>query len=262
MPQVSIPGVGVVHFPYDMPPDQIAAQAKRLHDEAQGQEAPLTRQRQSPGTPSALESGHHPDSLVGGPAGSREVFGRRLSSIYEDAETASDAAFLKRGPEVGGAAGMVLGGPLGAAAGAALGSLAKGQHASGMHVPTKDDLATAAGEGGLSGLLAGAPGMLARGARTIGPLVAKHAKPISKTISTLTGGGALIASGNPLMALGAGAAAKAVTSPQGIRTAGNRAARAGSSVPAHAAQKAGFGALSAEAIRRALLDALGNEEQP
>jgi hypothetical protein len=57
MPEVTIPGVGVVHFPYDMPPDQIATQAKRLYAEVQakgGGEAPLTLERQPAGTPSAI----------------------------------------------------------------------------------------------------------------------------------------------------------------------------------------------------------------
>lgn len=51
MPDVHIPGVGLVTFPYDMPPDQIAAQAQRLYAEAQGKEAPLTRERPEPAAP-------------------------------------------------------------------------------------------------------------------------------------------------------------------------------------------------------------------
>src|SRR5688572_31430712 len=109
MPRVTIPGVGVVNFPYYMSPDEINAQAKRLYDEAQGKEPSLTRERRAPGAPSAMEAGHHPDSLA------RERFGQRVPSLSEIGpdDLPSDAAFLKRGPEVGGAAGMMLGGPLG-----------------------------------------------------------------------------------------------------------------------------------------------------
>jgi len=261
MPRVTIPGVGVVNFPYDMSPDEINAQAKRLYDEAQGKEAPLTRERPAAGAPSALDSGHHPGSLIGGQAGSREMFGTRLPSIHELGadDLPSDAAFLKRAPEVGGAAGMMLGGPMGAGAGAAAGSLVKGQFERGPHMPTSSDVGEAALEGSAGVVLGGAPRALAAGARTVGPAVARHAGGISKGLSALSGVGTGIASGNPLMGLGAGAATKALTSPRGIRTAGNLATRAGAAVPAHAANKAGFGALSADAFRQALLDALGED---
>jgi hypothetical protein len=253
MPEVNIPGVGIVHFPYDMPPDQIAAQAQRMYAEASGKEAPLTRERQPAGAPSAMEAGHHPDSLA------RERFGKRLPSLQEllAEETPSDAAFLKRAPEVGGAAGMVMGGPAGAGLGAAAGALAKGQFERGAHMPTGGEIGGAALEGGIAGALGGAPGMVARGVRTVGPAVAKHAGPISKGLSALTGIGAGVASGNPLMGLGAGAATRALTSPRGIKAAGTLAGRAGAAVPTHAANKAGFGAISADAYRKALLDALG-----
>lgn len=246
MPEVNIPGVGLINFPYDMPPDQIAAQAKRLYAEAQGKEPSLTRERSAPGAPSALEAGHHPGT-------------KRLPGIT-DAETPSDAAFLRRGPEVGGAAGMLLGGPVGAGIGAAAGSLAKGQHAQGAHVPTGGEVGGAALDGGFSALLAGAPRMLAGSARAIGPAVAKHAGALSKGVSALTGLGTGIASGNPLVGLGAGAATRALTSPRAIKTAGTLAGRASAAVPDHAASKAGFGLLSADAFRKALLDALGQEE--
>jgi hypothetical protein len=252
MPEVHIPGVGTVTFPYDMPPEQIAAQAQRLYAEAQGKEPSLTRERQPAGAPSALGAKHHPDTLSGG----RHADALRM---IDDAELPSDAAFLKRGPEVGGAAGMVLGGPLGAAAGAGLGSLVKGQHARGAHMPTGGEMTSAAGEGALSGVLAGAPMALARTARTVGPAVAKHAAPIAKGISALTGIGSGIASGNPLAGLGAAAATRMVTDPRMVRGAGNLAARAGNAIPEHVAQKAGFGALSAEAFRKALLEALGED---
>jgi hypothetical protein len=253
MPEVKIHGVGVVHFPYDMSPEQIAAQSQRLYAEAQGKEPPLTRERQPEGAPSALESGHHPDTLAG------DDRRAKFLQMIEGAETPSDAAFLKRGPEVGGALGMAFGGPVGAGVGAAAGSLAKGQTEQGAHVPTGGDAGTAALDGGLSLLLAGAPRVLAAGARTIGPAVARNAGAVSKGVSALSGIGTAVASGNPLMGLGAGAAARALTSPGAIRAAGNLAGRAGAAIPEHVANKIGFGALSADAFRKALLDALGAE---
>lgn len=255
MPEVDIPGVGIVNFPYDMPPEQIAAQAQRLFAEAQGKDAPLTRERQPAGAPSALEAGHHPDTLA------REVFGKRLPGIQEalqHVETPSDAAFLKRGPEVGGAAGMAIGGPAGAAVGAGLGSLVKGQHAQGAHVPTGDELTSAGGEALLSGVLAGAPGVVARTGRALGPTITKNAAPISRGIGAVTGGGAWLASGNPLAALGAGALAASGGTKAAVRGAGKLATRIGT-MPSHATSKLGYGALSAEAFRKALLDALAEE---
>jgi hypothetical protein len=251
MPEVHIPGVGLVTFPYDMPPEQIAAQAQRLYAEAQGKEPPLTRERQPAGTPSATTAKHHPETLRGGPHGD-------VLRAIDDAELPSDAAFLQRGPEVGGAAGMALGGPLGAGAGAALGSLAKGQYEQGAHIPTSGDAGSAALDGGLSALIAGAPGAAVRGARAIGPAVAKHAGGISKGLSALSGIGAGVASGNPMTGIGMGAATKMMTDPRLIRSAGNLATRVGET-PAHVANKAGFGALSADAFRKALLDALGQD---
>jgi hypothetical protein len=208
-------------------------------------EPPLTRERQPAGAPSALSAGHHPGTVG------------RAGFLFDGEHTASDAAFLKRGPEVGGAAGMLLGGPVGAGIGAAAGSLAKGQYERGAHSPTSDDASDAALEGGKQLLLGGVLRGPARAAGTLGPIVAKHAKPISKTIATLTGGGTLLASGNPLMALGAGGVMKAATSPRGIKAIANVAGRVGAAIPEHVARKVGYGALSAEAFRKALLDALG-----
>jgi hypothetical protein len=252
MPRVTIPGVGVVTFPYDMSPDEINAQAQRLYAEAQGKEAPLTRERRAPGAPSGLDAGHHPDSM------SRERFGTRVPGISEIGpdDLPSDAAFLKRAPEVGGAAGMAMGGPLGAGIGAAGGSLLKGQFDRGAHLPTGGDAAGAALEGGKALVLGGAPRALTAGARAVGPAVAKHAGAISKGLGAAAGLGTGISSGNPIMGLGAGAATRMLTSPGVVRGAGNLATRAGG-IPAHAANKAGFGALSADAYRKALLDALG-----
>jgi hypothetical protein len=254
MPRVTIPGVGVVTFPYDMSPDEINAQAQRLYAEAQGKEAPLTRERQAPGAPSAMGAGHHPDTLA------RERFGKRIPSLGEIGpdDLPSDAAFLKRAPEVGGAAGMAIGGPVGAGLGAAAGSLAKGQFERGAHMPTGGDLGDAALQGGGALVLGGAPRALAAGARTVGPAVAKHAGGISQGLSALSGIGAGVASGNPLTGVGMGAATKMLTNPRAIKAAGALAGRAGAAVPAHAAQKAGFGALSADAYRKALLDALAD----
>lgn len=212
-------------------PENATAYAEQLHD---------AQSRQYGAGPD-----HHPDT-------------KRIPGIT-DAETPSDAAFLRRGPEVGGALGMAFGGPLAAGLGAAAGSLVKGQHAQGAHVPTGGEVGSAAADGGFSALLAGAPRMLAAGARTIGPAVAKHAGALSKGVSALTGIGTGIASGNPLVGLGAGAATRALTSPRAIKTAGTLAGQAGAAVPAHAANKAGFGLLSADALRKALLEALGQE---
>jgi hypothetical protein len=246
----------MVTFPYDMPPDQIAAQAQRLYAEAQGKEPSLTRERQTAGAPSALDAGHHPDTLA------TERFGTRIPGIQEALQRGgnfpSDAAFLKRGPEVGGAAGMMLGGPLGAAAGAGLGSLAKGQQAQGAHVPTGGDVATAGGDALWGGLLASAPGLVARGARAVGPTLTNNAKPIAKGMSALTGLGAGVASGNPITGLGVAAATRALTSPGVIKGAGTAATRVGM-MPSHVTNKIGFGALSADAFRKALLDALGED---
>jgi hypothetical protein len=219
---------------------------------ASGYEAPLTRERQPAGVPSGLDAKHHPETLSGGPHAD-------ALRMLESAETPSDAAFLERAPEVGGAAGMALGGPLGAGAGAAAGSLLKGQHDRGAHVPTAGDVGSAALDGGFSALLAGGPRALAAGARTIGPAVAKHAGALSKGVSALSGIGAGIASGNPMTGIGMGAATKMMTDPRLIRSAGNLATRAGNAIPEHVANKAGFGALSADAFRKALLDALGDD---
>lgn len=256
MPEVNIPGVGIVHFPYDMPPDQIAAQAKRLHAEAQGKEPPLTRERREPSAPSALEAGHHPGSLVGGPAGSREVFGQRLKSVYELGadDVPSDAAFLKRGPEVGGAAGMIVAGPLGAGAGAAAGSLVRDQFERGAHAPTSGELGDAAVQGGTSLALSSVPGLSRVAAERLGPVVANNAKGISKGISAVSGLSAGIASGNPLTGIGTGAATRMLTSPGAIKAAGQAATRVGET-PMHAVNKTGFGLLNV----KALLDALGDD---
>jgi hypothetical protein len=252
MPEVNIPGVGVVHFPYDMPPEQIAAQAQRMYAEAQGKEPPLTREHRAPGAPSAMEAGHHPDTQV------RAMFGKRVPTLEETltSETPSDAAFLRRGPEVGGGAGMIAAGPLGAGVGAAAGSLVRDQFARGAHVPTGGELGGAAARGGSSLALAAVPGLSRVAAERVGPALANNAGAVSKGISALSGVGAGIASGNPLTGIGMGAATKMLTSPSGIRAVGNAATRVGET-PMHAVNKTGFGLLSAEAFRKALIDALG-----
>jgi hypothetical protein len=257
MPRVTIPGVGVVTFPYDMSPDEINAQAQRLYAEAQGKEAPLTRERRAPGAPSGLDAGHHPDSLA------RERFGKRVPGLSEigPGDLPSDAAFLKRAPEVGGAAGMVIGGPLGAGIGAAGGSLLKGQLDRGAHLPTGGDLGGAAVEGGKSMALSAIPGLSRVAAQYGGPALARNARGVSRGLSALGGVGAGIASGNPVTGIGASMATRMLTSPGAVRSAGNMAARAGD-VPMHAVNKAGFGALSADAYRKALLDALGADQPP
>jgi hypothetical protein len=250
MPRVTIPGVGVVNFPYDMSPDEINAQAQRLYAEAQGKEAPLTRERRLPSAPSALSAGHHPDTMA------VERFGQRLPGMQEllAEETPSDAAFVRRGPEVGGAAGMIVGGPIGAGVGAAAGSLLKGQQAQGAHVPTRADVGDAAVQGGTSLALSAVPGLARVAGERLGPVVANNAKGISKGISALSGIGAGVATGSPLTGIGAGAATKMLTSPAAIKAAGNAATRVGSaSMPT--VNKAGFGLLTV----KALLEALGED---
>jgi hypothetical protein len=247
MPKVHIPGVGVVHFPYDMAPDQIAAHAKRLHAEAQGQEPALTRQRRDPSAPRALAAGHHPETET------REMFGKRVPTSL-DAETPSDAAILKRAPEIGGMAGMMAAGPLGAGAGAAAGSLARNQFERGAHVPTGGDLGDAAVEGGTSVALSAVPGLGRVAAERIGPVLTNNARGISRGISAASGLSAGIASGNPLTGIGMGAATRMLTSPSGIRATGEAATRLGA-VPMHAVNKTGFGLLNV----KALLDALGED---
>jgi hypothetical protein len=254
MPRVTIPGVGVVTFPYDMSPDEINAQAQRLYTEAQGKEAPLTRERRAPGAPSALSAGHHPDSLA------RERFGARVPGISEIGpdDLPNDAAFLKRAPEVGGAAGMVIGGPAGAGIGAAGGSLLKGQFDRGAHLPTGGDLGGAAVEGGESMALSAIPGLSRVAAQYGGPALARNARGVSRGLSALSGLGAGVASGNPVTGIGTSVATRMLTSPGAVRSAGNMVARA-ADVPMHAVNKAGFGALSADAYRKALLDALAED---
>lgn len=244
MPEVNIPGVGIVHFPYDMPPEQIAAQAKRLHDEAQQPKARLMASHE----PSA------PDEPR------REIFGKSVPTVRDalDAETPSDAAFLRRAPEIGGVAGMIGAGPLGAGAGAAAGSLVRDQFERGAHMPTRGEMGGAAMEGGKSLALSAIPGVARVAAERVGPVLANHAKGISKGISALGGLSAGIASGNPLTGIGMGAATKMMTSPAGIKATGNALTRAGNA-PMHAVNKAGAGLLSAEALRQALLDALAED---
>jgi hypothetical protein len=254
MPEVNIPGVGLVHFPYDMPPEQIAAQAQRMYAEAQGKEPPLTRERRAPGAPSAMSAGHHPESA-------RTIFGKTVPGIEDVGpdDLPSDAAFLKRAPEVGGAAGMMLGGPLGAGAGAAAGSLVKGQFERGAHVPTRSDLGDAAKSGGKTLAISAVPGLSMVAGSRLGPALANNAPTVSRGLSALTGIGAGVASGNPITGVGTSVATRMLTSPGAIRSAGNAVTRAAVDVPMHAVNKAGFGAISAEAFRQALLDALGAE---
>lgn len=265
MPEVNIPGVGIVHFPYDMPADQIAAQARRLHDEAQGKEPSLTRERQAPDTPSALASGHHPDTQ------SVTYFGKtlptggpKLRAMIAEGAGPSDADFLNRGPEVGGTAGMILAGPIGAGLGAAAGSLAKGQAAQGAHVPTRGDLGQAAVQGGTSLALSAIPGLSRVAAERVGPALTNNAPRISRAIRGATGAGPMaglgagIATGNPIAGAATAAATRAVTSPAAIRAAGNAATSVGN-VPMHVVNKTGFGLLSVDALLKALAE---EPEQP
>jgi hypothetical protein len=220
-------------------------------------EVPLTRERRAPGAPSAMDAGHHPETLTGG----RHAEALRM---IDDAETPTDAAFLKRGPEVGGAGGMVIGGPAGAGVGAALGSLAKGQHARGAHMPTTGEMGGAALQGGKSLLLSAVPGLSRVAGERVGPVLTNNASRISRALRGATGAGPMagvgmgLATGNPIVGMATSAASRAMTSPSAIRAVGNVATRVGET-PMHAVNKIGFGAISAEAFRQALLDALAED---
>lgn len=278
MPEVNIPGVGLVTFPYDMPPDQIAAQAKRLYAEAQGKEPPLTRERQAPGAPSALDVGHHPAvdrdlnmspfSQALGDAG--ETVGRWSNDNLP--ALASAAAALATGgasiPVAMGAAALAGGG--GAAARQGI------RRAAGEGEPMTGEALglDIAKEGALSGALAGVPRAAMGAARAAGPAIANNARKISTAVRGVTGagplagGGAWYATGNPLIGVATSAATRAATSPTVIRGVGNVATRVGNSPAVNAiANKVGLGVntarAGADALRRALLDALGAEsEQP
>jgi len=153
MPEVTIPGVGVVHFPYDMSPEQIAAQARRLHKEASGptrDEAPLTLERRPAGEKSATE---------------RMAFDTALS----DDALPTDRAFIRRAPQVGAIVGGVMSGGLAApVALAASGALARRQAEQGLHVPTADDAGDAITEGAIAGAFQLAPQVLLKGATALG----------------------------------------------------------------------------------------------
>lgn len=244
--------------------DLVASEAMK----ASGYEPPLTRERQAPGTPSALEAGHHPNSLVGGHAGSREVFGQRLKSIHDlgPDDGPSDAAFLKRGPEVGMAIGGTLGGPLGAGVGAGAGRLVKRQYDEGAHAPSLGEVGGAAREGAITTALGAGPRLAQVGARAAGPAIANNARNISRAVRTVAGGGfgGALATGNVPAMLTTGAAALA-TSPRALGGLGNLATRIGNSPGVETAMDwlgRGTRALApgAEAYRKALLDALGQEE--
>jgi hypothetical protein len=229
-----------------------------VYDDIPRTEASLTRQRQPTGTPSALEAGHHPDAF------SREVFGKQVPVRFDGPTGLEDTEFLRRGPEVGGAAGMIVAGPLGAGAGAAAGSLVRDQFERGAHVPTRGELGGAAVQGGKSLALSAVPGLSRVAAERVGPVLVTNAPRISRAVRGATGAGPMagigagLASGNPILGAMTAAASRAATSPQAIRSVGHAATRVGAT-PMHAVNKAGFGALSAEALRQALLDALAEE---
>jgi hypothetical protein len=231
--------------------DLVAAEAMK----ASGYDAPESKTR--------LMASHEPESAPAPPR--RELFGKRVPTLRETlgSETPSDAAFLKRAPEVGMAIGGTFGGPLGAGVGAGAGRLVKGQYDEGAHVPSAGEVAGAAGEGVLTtGLGAGA--RLAQvGARVAGPAIANNARGISRAVRSVSGSGlgASVALGNIPLAL-TSAATGIATSPGVIRGVGNLAARAGNSPGVEtSANWIGRGlrtfAPGADAYRQALLEALG-----
>jgi hypothetical protein len=137
--------------------EKVSAKFPGTYDDIPRTQATLTRERPAAGAPSALDAGHHPDSMVGGPAGAREIFGKRVPSIHElgPDDVPSDAAFLKRGPQVGAAIASGLTGGLAAipmaALGGAGGAVARQQFQKGLHAPTVDEAKEAATEGAWEG---------------------------------------------------------------------------------------------------------------
>lgn len=275
MPEVNIPGVGIVRFPYDMPPDQIAAQAQRLYAEAQGKEPPLTRERQAPGAPSALDAGHHPDVArdMGMSPFSQAISeaGKTVGRWSNDnlPALASTGAALATGgasiPVTVGA-GMLAGGAGAAARQGIRRAAGEGEPMTGEALGL--DIAK---EGALSGALAGVPRAAMGAARAAGPAIANNARKISTAVRGVTGagplagGGAWYATGNPLIGAATSAVTRAATSPHVIRGVGNMVSRVGNSPTANAiANKFGLGAntmrAGADALRQALLDALGSEQ--
>jgi hypothetical protein len=243
--------------------DLVAAEAMK----ASGYEVPLTRERRAPGAPSALDAGHHPESLTSDRSGARERFGKRIPSINElgPDDYPSDAAFLKRAPEVGMTVGGTFGGPLGAGVGAGAGRLVKGQYDQGAHLPSTGEVAGAAGEGLATTLLGSGARLAQVAARVGGPAIANNARGISRAMRGAPGIGlgAGIATGNVPLAV-ASAATGLATHPRVIRGVGNLATRAGNSPIVEAgADWLGRGARAlapgADAFRQALLDALAED---
>jgi hypothetical protein len=242
--------------------DLVAAEAMK----ASGYEEPLTRERRAPGAPSALDAGHHPESLTSDRIGARERFGKRIPSINEIGpdDYPSDAAFLKRAPEVGMVMGGTVGGPLGSGIGVGAGRLVKSQYDQGAHMPSKGEVAGAAGEGVLTTALGAGPRIAQVGARVAGPALTNNARGISRGTSALLSNAASVASGNPLIGMGLGAATKALTGPRAVKAAGNLATRIGNSPGVETAMDLlgrGGRALApgADAYRKALLDALAED---
>jgi hypothetical protein len=242
--------------------DLVAAEAMK----ASGYEAPLTRERRAPGAPSGLDAGHHPESLTSDRVGARERFGKRIPSINElgPDDYPSDAAFLKRAPEVGMVVGGTVGGPLGSGVGVGAGRLVKSQYDQGAHLPSKGEVAGAAGEGLLTTAIGSGARMAQVAARVGGPVIANNARGISRGTSALLSNAASVAAGNPLMGMGLGAATKALTGPRVVKAVGNLATRAGNSPIVEAgADWLGRGgralAPGADAYRQALLDALADD---
>jgi hypothetical protein len=269
MPEVSIPGVGIVHFPYDMPPEQVAAQAQRLYAEAQGKEPPLTRERPAADAPSTESAPRHPhaqfpgmvkDFVVGagkelaeqgirGGQVLRKIPGvglldHLMSPIEVDTRPSNDTQ------RVGGAA---LNAAEVIAPTRALTSL-------GLKVLPRVAAQGAAGAGtaalqGKNPIAGAAASMLPTAAlgaaHKAGPVIADNAMRLARFgrgAQAVAGGGfgAAAMSGNVPGMLATGAAALA-SDPRVIRSAGNLAARVGNSQAAEAA------------LRAALLDALAEE---
>ena len=274
MPEVNIPGVGIVHFPYDMPPDQVAAAAKRLHDEAQQPKAPLMASHE-PGAAAAPATSDGPGPIETGIAAlGQRGFGALPGG--EMGELLSRAVQPKNIATTGGAVGGLVAGPAGAAAGGALGSalgsgMTRAQDAlqTGRRTgPTFEELIGDVKRAGTEGVAQGAtqaagglaarvPGMasqgLARASQAMAGPAGKTARRfLARTGTPVTIGAAMTSPGAFLGTLAATGAANVATSPKALMTASHAVGR----IPA------GTGQVPANLFRAALLQALGGAETP
>ncbi len=167
MPLVEIPGVGNVQFPDDMPPEQISAEAARLHAEASAPapDVPITGRNVARSALQGLTLGFG-DEITGGlVAGIGKLTGdeRPIGDIYRearDAERAELAAFEEANPKTALASsigGGVISGGLGAARALAtpVGKFAAAKLA---NIPLRSRVPIIAGTSAATGTVGGAVG--------------------------------------------------------------------------------------------------------